>query len=274
VSPVLVLGCGYAGSAVARRARSEGRSVLVTVRSPARAESLRAQGFEVLCSAQLDASIAQHVTPETQVVVAYQPDPETDAQVAPALCDARAISYVSSTGVYDPLHGVIDDSTQVPQPPTPRAARLLRAEEAYRAVGATVLRCPGIYGPDRGLHMRILRGEHRIPGDGSLLSSRIHVEDLASFALAADRAPDETFVLGDLSPAPMIELVRYVCEAYGVPMPPSVPIDQVHETLRANRAVDGRRARERLGVTLQFPTYREGMRPHASPAMTPPAKSI
>ncbi|MET0285195.1 MAG: hypothetical protein ABW352_12025 [Polyangiales bacterium] len=257
---LLVLGAGYAGSAVARRGREQGRTVRVTCRSEERAAKLRAEGFEVLAAPKLDASIAQYVTPETQVVVAYQPDAETDRVVAPAIARARAIAYVASTGVYGEVQGVIDDHTPLPLNLGERQHRLLAAEDAFRAVGATVLRCPGIYGRDRGLHVRILRGEHRIPGDGSLMSSRIHVEDLATFALHAERAPGETFVVGDLEPARMIDLVRFVCEQHGLPLPPSVPIEQVHETLRANRAVDSSRARDRLGVELRYPTYREGMR--------------
>ena len=54
-------------------------------------------------------------------------------------------------------------------------------------------------------------------------------------------------------------VVEWVCARHGVPLPPSQPWDQVHETLRADRAVDSRRARESLGVTLRYPTYREGM---------------
>jgi nucleoside-diphosphate-sugar epimerase len=258
-SPVLVLGCGYAGSAVARRVLGQ-RPLLVTVRSEQRAQALRAQGIPVLACPQLDRSIAQHVTPDTQVVVAYQPDAATDAEVAPALRAARAITYISSTGVYGDVQGVIDDSTPLPASLNERSRRLLAGEDAFRAVGATVLRCPGIYGRDRGLHMRILRGEHRIPGDGTLLSSRIHVEDLATFALHAERAPGETFVVGDLEPARMIDLVRFVCDLHGLPLPPRVPLEQVHETLRANRAADSSRARALLAVDLRYPTYREGMR--------------
>ncbi len=260
MSPLLVLGCGYAGSAIARRARADKRAVRVTVRSAERAEKLRAQGFEVLESPRLDASVGELVTPDTQVVVAYQPDAETDRVVAPAIARARAITYIASTGVYGEVQGVVDDDTPLPAQLGERSRRLLAGEDAFRAVGATVLRCPGIYGADRGLHTRILRGEHRIPGTGELLSSRIHVEDLATFALHADRAPGETFVVGDLEPARMIDLVRFVCDLHGLPLPPSVPIEQVHETLRANRAVDSSRARARLGVSLLYPTYREGMR--------------
>jgi nucleoside-diphosphate-sugar epimerase len=262
--PVLVLGCGYAGTAVARRARAAGHPVLCTVRSADRATLLRDQGFQVLAAPTLDASIAEHVRPDTHVVIGFPPDGSTDAVVAEAIAGAHAISYISSTGVYGDRTGPIDERSVLPTQPSERVARILHGEALYRAVGATVLRCPGIYGPTRGLHMRILRGEHRIPGDGSRTLSRIHIEDIASFALAAYEARGLTYVLGDLEPAPHIDVVRYVCDTYGVALPPSVPWAEVHETLRADRQVDSSKARRELAVTLRYPTYREGMSPDAT----------
>src|SRR6185437_14800339 len=108
-------------------------------------------------------------------------------------------------------------------------------------------------GPDRGLHLRVVRGEHRLPGDGSGFTSRIHVDDLAQLVLASRRAPRETFVVGDLSPAPQREVVAWIAREYGVPLPPSVPVEAVHETLRADRRIDGRRALAALRVTLAYP---------------------
>lgn len=256
---VLVLGCGFTGSAVARRARDEGRTVLATVRSAERARALEEAGFSVLAAPSLDARIAAHVAPRTHVVVAFPPDGESDARVAPALASARAVTYISSTGVYGERTGRIDDETPLPPRPSERAQRILQAEAHYRAVGATVLRCPGIYGATRGLHHRVQRGEHTIPGDGSRTLSRIHVEDLASFVLAAADKRGETYVVGDREPAPHIEVVRFICERYGLPLPPSLPWEAVHESLRADRAVDPSRALRELGVTLRFPSYREGM---------------
>jgi nucleoside-diphosphate-sugar epimerase len=132
-----------------------------------------------------------------------------------------------------------------------------------------VLRCPGIYGPDRGVHVRLLRGDYRLPGDGSRSLSRIHVEDLAALLLATADGEGgaftgRTFVVGDLRPAPHREVVEYLCAAYGVPWPASVPLESVHATLRADREVDGSRALSELGVRLRFPTYREGMSPEAT----------
>ena len=59
-------------------------------------------------------------------------------------------------------------------------------------------------------------------------------------------------------------MVRFVCETYRVPMPPFVPLESVHDSLRADRWVDGSRARALFGVTFTYPTYREGMAPQAT----------
>jgi nucleoside-diphosphate-sugar epimerase len=268
---VLILGCGYAGSAIARLARREGHEVLANVRSDARAKALRAEGFEVLQLPSLDSSIGAHVDERTHVVVAFPPDGATDARVAPALAGAAALTYLSSTGVYGEQRGVVDDTTPVPSPAEggdERGARLLEAERLHRQSGATVLRCPALYGRDRGLHVRVLQGKHSIPGDGSRALSRIHVDDLAQLVLASARcappAAGETFVVGDHDPARHDAVVRFIAEAYGVPMPPFVPLESVHASLRADRRVDASRALARFGVRLEYPSYRDGMAPSAT----------
>lgn len=258
---VLILGCGYTGAAVARLAQARGLRVLGSARSSERALELEAAGIPAFVAPVLDAWIVERVTPDTHVVIAFPPDGSTDARIAASLTRAAAITYVSSTGVYGDRSGRIDDSTPLPDPPNPRSARLLAGENAYRPLGATILRSPAIYGAERGLHRRILRGDHTIPGDGSQILSRIHVEDLAAFILATRGVRGETFVVGDLAPTPHIDVVRYVCAAYGVPMPPSAPLHELPDSLRANRAIDASRALSTLGVTLRYPTFREGMAP-------------
>jgi nucleoside-diphosphate-sugar epimerase len=263
---VLVLGCGYAGVAVARLARERGCAVLAHVRSDARADALRAEGFEVHQRAVLDETLAERVDARTLVIVAFPPDGATDARIAPVLARGAGVTYISTTGVYGEHRGAVDDATPVPAP-SERSARVLAAEDAYRKSGATILRCPGLYGRDRGLHVRVMKGEHRIPGDGTRFLSRIHVEDLAQLVLAsgaAARARPDTFVVGDLEPAPHVDVVRFIADAYGVPMPPFVPLESVHESLRADRRIDATRALTTSGVTLRYPTYREGMAPAAT----------
>lgn len=258
---LLVVGCGYAGRVVALRARAAGRSVRVTTRSAERARALAAEGLEVVAEGPLDASLAEHVGRGTHVLAAFPPDGVTEGIVAAAASSAQGLTWISTTGVYAERAGRIDAATELPEVATDRARVLLEAERRMLAAGGTVLRCPGIYGPDRGLHVRVVRGVHRIPGDGTRHLSRIHVEDLASLVLASRGHRGEVLVVGDRSPAPHIEVVRWICDAYEVPLPPSVPLGDVHVSLRGDRQVDPTHALAALGAELRFPTYQLGMAP-------------
>ncbi len=258
IERVLVLGTGYTGEQVVKRAREAGLLVTAQLRAPERVAALERLGAQVLLMPELDAGLTAHVTQSTHVVIAFPPDGATDQRIAPLLSAAGAITYVSSTAVYGELRGRIDDATPLPEPSDSTRPRLL-AEQAYRQLGATILRCPAIYGPERGLHLRVLRGQYALPGDGSGMLSRVHVEDLASFILASPRAPGETFVVGDLEPAAHLTVVSWICATYALPFPVRVERGVSHRTLRADRAIDSARARHRLGVTLRYPTFREGM---------------
>jgi nucleoside-diphosphate-sugar epimerase len=255
---LLVLGAGYTGSEVIRRGVAAGLEVVATARRAEQANAIAAQGARPLVMPELDQRLSSSVDRGTHVVITFPPDGVTDARVLEQVQGAGAITYISSTGVYGDIRGRIDDATPLPELSVESAPRLL-AEDGYRRLGATVLRCPGIYGSDRGLHRRILRGEYAMPGDGSSVLSRIHVYDLASFILASPKAPGETFVVGDLEPATHREVASWICKTYGVPFPVATPLAGVHRSLRANRAVDSQRARRVLGVELRYPTYREGM---------------
>lgn len=255
---VVVFGAGFTGGQVCEAARAHELTTLGVVRSAESARALEARGIE---AAQRDAlTVArERVGPSTHAIITFPPAGATDAELAPLLAKAGAVSYLSTTGVYQDLEGVIDDSTALPQPLSEKYAAVVAAEAQYRAVGAAVLRSPGIYGPGRGIHVRLARGAFKLSGDGSRYGSRIHVEDLAELLLASARTPDETFVVGDLEPCPQRELVAWLCQRLGLPWPESAPLSEVHETLRRNRRVDASRALQRLHVALRYPTYREGL---------------
>ena len=258
--PLVVLGCGFTGREAARLAREDGRRVLASLRSPARAAEVAALGIEARVLPHLDAAAIVDLVPAgAEVLVTFPPDGVTDARVAPALAHARALVYISSTAVYGDAAGSIDESVPV-DPGAPRAALRLAAEAAYRAQGGLILRAAAIYGPDRGLQVRLARGEHRVGGDGRAVVSRIHVTDLARLALAAlaRGARGAIFNVADATPVPQIEVITWLAARLGVPVPPSVPPSSLHETLRHDRAIDGALARRALGIDLVYPSYREG----------------
>ncbi|HVY32149.1 MAG TPA: hypothetical protein VHB79_36685 [Polyangiaceae bacterium] len=257
---VVVFGAGFTGRHVCLAAQARGLTALGVVRSDESAAELRALGIEATSDAAVD--VARRVVgAETHAVITFPPDGVTDATLAPLLAGARAVSYLSTTGVYEDLEGVVDDATPLPAVASPKYAAVRAAEAAYRAVGGAVLRSPGIYGAERGIHLRLKRGAFKLSGDGSRYGSRIHVKDLAELLLASAAAPGETFVVGDLEPCRQIDMVRWLCEQMSLPLPESAPLEAVHETLRRNRRIDASRALARLGVTLKYPSYREGFGP-------------
>lgn len=255
---IVLLGVGMVARAVAARV-AESCDVVGTTRSAARAADLEQRGVRPVVAPRLTPEIVSDLAGDSHVLVSFPPDGSTDADVAPACRNARSLVYVSSTGVYGSRRGRIDDETPV-DASSDRARERLEAEASWREAGGVVLRAPGIYGPESGLHERVASGNYRLPGDGSGIISRIHVDDLASFILAAMKRakPGETYVVGDATPVPQVEAVAWLAERLSVPMPEAAPLDEMHPSLRGSRAVDSSRARADLGVTLRYPSYREG----------------
>ncbi|MFO0646849.1 MAG: hypothetical protein U0326_11475 [Polyangiales bacterium] len=259
-APLLILGCGFTGMAAARIALAHGRPVIATTRRPEHAAELTRAGIVAHTSETIGEDFVRDRAREgAQVLVTFPPDGETDARVAAALPDGCRCVYVSTTGVYGNRSGRIDASTPVDLA-SERAAQRFAAEESWRARGAVVLRAAGIYGPWRGLHRRVAAGTFRLTEDGRSVVSRIHVDDLAALCLAAlDRGvAGSTFPVADDEPVPQVEVVRWLVAKLGVAMPASASREDVHETLRHDRSIDGREVQRALGVTLRFPSWREG----------------
>jgi len=208
--------------------------------------------------AALDAALATLGAP-ADVVVTFPPDGRTDGLLAPACVGARRVVYVSSTGVHGNGSGCVDERSPVDRS-EPRARLRLDAESAWRTVGAVVLRAPAIYGPWRGMHARLREGKARLVESGTGRVSLVHVDDLVTFVLAAlERAARaSTYVVGDLEPSPQRAIMAWLCERLGLPLPPSIDRAHAAPTLRADRAVIATRALGDLGVTLAYPTFREG----------------
>lgn len=171
----------------------------------------------------------------------------------------RAI-YLSTTGVYGKQHR-IDELT--PAAPTTHR-ELLRVEAENSVLSAftspLVLRPAAIYGPGRGVHVSMQQRRYRLTGDGSNYISRIHVDDLAAHVIAA-LGSDLTgaWPVADEWPCSQREMAVFCAELLGLPVPGETEPLNASETLRANRRVDGTGVRRRLGISLRYPSYREGV---------------
>jgi nucleoside-diphosphate-sugar epimerase len=255
----VILGCGYTGVRVARRLARRGMGVIATTRHPDRLSGVPAEivRLDVLESADLsfmpEGSAVLYSIPVTKPDVAQRVLADLEGR-------ARRVVYLSTTGIYG---SAVDVDESTPVAPLDESSRLRVAAEQAVLQGpwsALVLRPAAIYGPGRGVHVRIQRGDFSLPGDGSNYVSRIHVEDLAAHAEAA-LLSDVTgaYPVADDEPCTSREIAEFCAALLGVPLPPSAPIGELHQTRRANRRVNGAAIRRLLGVKLEFPSFRLGI---------------
>jgi nucleoside-diphosphate-sugar epimerase len=270
---LFIFGLGFSGGAIARQAKAAGWSVAGTVRGGDKAQQLAAESIETHLfdgTVPLSAAALQGTT---HVLCTIAPGTAGDPALrtcAPLLRQARWRGYLSTTGVYGDQGGGWVDETMPPNPGQPRSVERLVAERAWQAMDATVFRLPGIYGPGRSAIDQVKAGTARRIDKPGQVFSRIHVEDIAATVLAAIArpSPGAVYNVADDLPAPNADVIAYACELLTLPVPPLVPWDQIAPTMSAmarsfyaeNRRVRNDRIKHELGVTLRYPTYREGLR--------------
>ena len=170
------------------------------------------------------------------------------------------IVYLSTTGVYGATRDV--DENTPPAPDTESAKQRIDSERLIQSApwSSLILRPAAIYGPDRGIHIAMRTGRFQLAGEGTNYVSRIHVDDLAAHCLKALYSDlTGAYPVADDHPCTSREIAEYCAKIFNLPMPPSAPPDRLHETRRADRRVNGKAIRKLLGITLRYPTYREGL---------------
>jgi nucleoside-diphosphate-sugar epimerase len=189
------------------------------------------------------------------------------------LSSLQWIGYLSTVGVYGDQQGNWVDETARTLPNSERTEARVEAEQAWLAFGAEtgvpvqVFRLAGIYGPGRSVFDKLRDGTaRRVKKDGQVFS-RIHVEDIARVLEASIARPQggAIYNVADDEPAAPGDVVAYAAELIGVPPPPEVPFEQADLTPMArsfyegSRRIANDRIKSELGVTLRYPTFREGL---------------
>lgn len=197
----LILGCGYVGRELGRRALRCGVLVTAVTRNADFAEELRRDGFSSVVVADIadddwhaaangefDAVINCVSSGRTGVDGFRRSYVEGQRSFSRWLKQGRVRSavYTSSTSVYPQTGGELVDESFPTRPATEASQLLLEAEEIFRAATAPlcsgyVFRLAGIYGPHRHhLLDRLLTGETTFPGSGSDVLNLIHRDDVCS----------------------------------------------------------------------------------------------
>jgi nucleoside-diphosphate-sugar epimerase len=268
---LFIFGLGYSGGEIARQAKAAGWNVAGTVRGGDKAQQLAAEGIEVHLFDGTTALPAAAFEESSHVVCTIAPGPAGDPVLATCtpLLRERWLGYLSTTGVYGDHGGGWVDETTPTNPGQPRSIERLAAERAWQALGATLFRLPGIYGPGRSAIDQVKAGTARRIDKPGQVFSRIHVEDIANTVLAAMArpSPQAIYNVADDLPAPTADVVARACALLDRPVPPLVPWAEIAPTMSAmarsfyaeNRRVRNDRIKRELGVSLRYPTYREGL---------------
>ncbi|WP_068115714.1 SDR family oxidoreductase [Tropicimonas marinistellae] len=273
---LLSLGHGYSARALARLLLPQGWRIYGTTRSPEKAEALRAEGVEPIIWPGAD--LAPAISQATHILASAAPDADGDPflpQIAGPLRAARPgwIGYLSTTGVYGDHEGGWVDETTALTPATRRGRLRVLAEGQWQRLAAEaglplmIFRLAGIYGPGRGPFAKVRAGTARRIVKPGQVFSRIHVEDIAQVLAASIAHPDPGAVYNvcDDDPAPPQDVLAHAAELLGRPLPPEEDFANAEMSPMArsfyaeSKKVRNDRLKRDLGVTLRYPSYRDGL---------------
>lgn len=272
-------GFGYTARRLAARLLTCGWRVSGTVRDPEAppvADGCRLHRFdgeEPLADPGAALAGVTHVLSSVPPGAAGDPVLLTHAR---DLCGIRSLSwigYLSTPAVYGDRGGAIVGEDDEPRPSSARGKRRLAAERAWLETtrggpGAVhIFRLAGIYGPGRNVIRQVRQGTARIIEKPGQVFNRIHVDDIGSILMAsmARPRPGATYNVADTEPCSSGDVVRHACALLGATAPRPVPFaeadlsDMARSFYGECKRLDTRLLREELGVTLTYPSYREGL---------------
>lgn len=252
-----------------------------TVRDADAARALQTEGIEafVYDGAQHTQAIASSLMRATHVLLSIPPaatgDPVLlhygeELSAAPALA---WIGYLSTVGVYGDHDGAWVDETTPCTPVSQRSRQRLAVEQDWlsfaKSSGKRVVlfRLAGIYGPGRSAIDSVRSGRARRIIKPGQRFNRIHVDDIARACLASmqGRGSAQIYNVADDEPAPPQDVIAHAAHLLHLPSPPAIPFDAAQLSPMAasfyaeNKRVRNDLLKRDLGITLAYPTYREGL---------------
>lgn len=180
----------------------------------------------------------------------------------------RRLCYISTSGVYGDCAGARVPETRPVRPASARGRRRVDAERAVRTlarrgVAVSILRAPGIYGPDRLPLDRLRRGDPVLRQEEDVHTNHIDADDLARLAWAAlHRARGgRAFNASDDTCLRMADYYARVADAFGLPRPPRVSRAEAARLLSPmtlsfmaeSRVLDNARMKRELRIRLARP---------------------
>ena len=292
---VIIFGCGYLGTALAKHLLNQGVKVGALTRNVEKAADLRKMGaglrtaydqtaIEVI-EGNLDSkdwhervegsyeSVVNCVSSAGGGLAGYQKsyvDGQRSILEWAKSKSIRSYVYTSSTSVYPQDDGLLIDESAATSG-APATGQLLVESEVMLAKSDIlskwyVLRLSGIYGEGRHFLLNQIReAKGEIPGSGDYAMNMIHLEDIISAICAAlcGEAASDVYNITDDAPTIKADVLAYLAEAMELSKPVFNP-EKVPERLKRrggrmpHRYVSNKKAREAFEWSPKFPSFREG----------------
>jgi nucleoside-diphosphate-sugar epimerase len=286
MTTLVCFGLGYSARHFVARFGHRFESIVGTVRGVQRAAALSTRFADRLQALVFDGKTAtaelEQAIGQADVALISIPQTETGDPVLAVFCDAfaasrrlRAIVYLSTVGVYGDHGGAWVDEETPPRPQSKRGRHRLAAEEAWQRLSAlntasvAVLRLAGIYGPSRSALTQIARGDARRIVKLGQVFNRIHVDDIGQAIDAAiARKAAGIFNVADDEPSPPGDPIAFAARLLRCEPPPELSYEEAAPSMsplalsfwQECRRMRNDKLKRELGVTLLYPTYREGLR--------------
>jgi nucleoside-diphosphate-sugar epimerase len=296
---VLVVGAsGAIGARLVPQLRQCGHEVIGSCHSPGKAGQLRMLGAEPITLDALDATaVREAVAAAGAHAIIYQATALADAGfsrnldrsfaqtnrlrtegtdiVLAAAREAGVRRFIAQSFAsyrYAREGGWVKNEDDPLDPAPPASARetnsaMTHLDQAVTGAGGIALRYGGFYGAaNDGLIGLVRKRQFPVVGDGSGVSSFIHLDDAAAATvLALDHDGPGIYNIVDDEPAPMREWLPALADALGAKPPHHVPgwvarivVGEGLVMMTESRGASNAKAKRELGWTLRYPSWKQG----------------
>lgn len=182
------------------------------------------------------------------------------------------IGYLSATNVYGDHNGELVSESSQTKPKTKKGINRLVAEKQWLELISKfnlpikIFRLAGIYGPNRNIKERLIKGSVKNIFKEGQFFSRIHVEDVANIlSLSMNNiTKNKIYNLADDFSCNLNVIIEYLCEKNSLIKPAQIDFDDMSLDYKKesffleNKRVDNSLVKKDLLKNFKYPSFKEG----------------
>ena len=277
MNKLLLYGFGYTASFLAEKYANKNLYIIGTSRNKDKINTNN-KFISIIKDTEIDQFIDQNKNQLTHILLSAPPSDKGDPfflshinQIS-KLKHLKWIGYLSATNVYGDHNGGYVNEEISTHPLTKKGKNRLKAERQWRdasnqdSLPLHIFRIAGIYGPKRNMIERIKNNKIKNIFKKGQFFSRIHIYDLIKVIYTSMYNPNEITIynVADDMPSNSSEVIEFICNLTSIKYPKKISYDPMDKEFRnesfysENKRIDNTLIKKKLGIILDFPTFKEG----------------